>query len=70
MEPLKDIAKGKKPDMEKYWLMPEEELRRELKQLAAENKGMPLNALIGKAMAKLRGKADGKKIVEELKKLT
>jgi Asp-tRNA(Asn)/Glu-tRNA(Gln) amidotransferase B subunit len=31
---------------------------------------MLINALIGKAMAELRGKASGQKIVELLKKLT
>ncbi len=38
------------------------------KKIIQENKGLNQNALVGKAMAKLRGKADGKKIVELINK--
>ncbi len=69
MEALKDTARGQELNLKKYELMSDEELKAGLKKIIAENKGMPLNALIGKAMARLRGKADGKKIVEELKRL-
>ena len=52
----------------KFELMSDSDLEKELKNIVAQNKGLPFNALIGKAMAQLRGKADGKKIVEMLKK--
>lgn len=40
-----------------------------LKEVVASNKGVPFNAVIGQAMAKLKGKADGRKVMEMLKKL-
>lgn len=61
-------AQGKKLDFSKYELMSEAQLKKEIDKIIKENKGLPLNALIGKAMGKLRGKADGKRIVEMLKK--
>lgn len=53
----------------RYKVLSDAEIEKELKEIIAENKGMPFNALIGKAMAKLRGKASGQKIAELLKKL-
>lgn len=67
---LVNFAKNKKLDFSKFELMSDEELEKELKKISAENKGLQFNALIGRAMAKLKGKADGKKIVEMLKKLS
>lgn len=61
-KPLKDI-------ISKYELMPDADLEKELKKIAEENKGMPFNVVIGKAMGQLRGKASGKKIAEILKKI-
>ncbi|MBI2137882.1 Glu-tRNA(Gln) amidotransferase subunit GatE [Candidatus Woesearchaeota archaeon] len=69
MDMLAQVADGKSIDIEKYATMGSEQLQKELSQIIAENKGLPLNALIGKAMQKLRGKAEGQKIVETLKKL-
>lgn len=68
-----EILKENKPVKEllrKYKTLSEAEIKKVLKEVISENKDMPFNALIGKAMAKLRGKAPGKKIVELLKKLT
>ena len=67
-EILVERASGKKIDYKKYLLMNDDEIRKVLKEVIAKNKGAPFNALMGQAMAKLRGKADGKKIVELLKK--
>jgi Glu-tRNA(Gln) amidotransferase subunit E-like FAD-binding protein len=50
--------------------MSDKDLEKELKAIVAENKGMPFNGLIGKAMSTLKGKADGKKIVDMLKRLS
>ncbi len=71
-ESVLDILKEKKPVSEvlrKYRTLSESELLRELTRIIEANKGLPFNALIGKAMAELRGKAAGQKIVELLKKL-
>ena len=67
-EILVEKAQGKKVDYKKYFLMSEGEIKKILKEIIAKNKGAPFNALMGQAMARLRGKADGKKIVELLKK--
>ena len=67
-EILVEIAHGKKPGYSKYFLMDEKEIKKVLKEIVEKNKGAPFNALMGQAMARLRGKADGKKIVELLKK--
>ncbi len=66
---LADAAKSGRLELDKYTIMSEAELEKELRQIVAANKGMPFNALIGKAMEKLRGKAPGQKIVEKLKSL-
>lgn len=66
---LAEAAKTGKIDFSKHAVMSDAELEKELKAIVDENKGMLLNALIGKAMEKLRGKAPGQKIVEKLKTL-
>jgi len=66
---LLQVASGKKLELSKFGLMSDTDLEKELQQIVSENQGMQFNALIGKAMAKLRGKAEGKKIAELLKKL-
>lgn len=71
-ESVLDILKENRPVKEiikNYELMSDTELEKELKKIVSENKGMPFNALIGKAMEKLRGKAPGKRIAEILKRL-
>ena len=71
-ESILDILKEKKPVKQvlpKFRLLSEGQLLRELTKIIEENKKLPFNALIGKAMAQLRGKAAGAKIVELLKKL-
>jgi len=67
-EILVEKAQGKKVDYQKYSLMSDEEIKKILREIIEKNKGAPFNALMGQAMARLRGKADGKKIVELLKK--
>ncbi|MBI2136318.1 Glu-tRNA(Gln) amidotransferase subunit GatE [Candidatus Woesearchaeota archaeon] len=61
-KPIQDI-------IVEYELMSDSELEKEVKQIVSENKGQPFNVIIGKVMSQLRGKADGKKIVECVKKL-
>jgi Glu-tRNA(Gln) amidotransferase subunit E-like FAD-binding protein len=70
MEILREVAAGKELSIEKYRMISDSELEKRLKNIISENKNLPFNALVGKAMARLRNKADGKKIVEMLKKLS
>ena len=67
---LADVAKTGKLDLSRHGIMSDAELEKELKEIVALNKNLPFNALIGKAMEKLRGKAPGQKIVEKLKSLS
>ncbi|MBS3158073.1 Glu-tRNA(Gln) amidotransferase subunit GatE [Candidatus Woesearchaeota archaeon] len=60
-KPLQDV-------IVEYELMSDAELEKEVKQIVSENKGQPFNVIIGKVMSQLRGKADGKKIVENVKR--
>ena len=71
-ENVLDILKENKPVqsiLHKYKLLSDSDLREEIRKIIEENKGMQFNALIGKAMQKLRGKAEGKKIVQTIKDL-
>ena len=61
-KPVKDI-------ISQFELMSDKELEKELQNIVTANKDIPFNALVGKAMAQLRGKAAGQKIVEILKRL-
>ncbi len=72
-ESVLEILKENKPVSQvitKYQVLSDRELEQEVKKIISENKGMQLNALIGKAMQTLRGKASGQKIVEMIKKLS
>ncbi|MBL7050676.1 Glu-tRNA(Gln) amidotransferase subunit GatE [Candidatus Woesearchaeota archaeon] len=62
------IAQGKKPNYNKYKPISEEGVTEEVKQVIAKNKGAPVNALMGILMSKYRGKIDGKKAMELIKK--
>lgn len=71
-ESVLEILKEKRPVKEvlpRFKLLSDNELERELKRIIEANQKLPFNALIGKAMSELRGKAAGQKIVELLKKL-
>ena len=68
MNILIDYSKGKFTSIQDYAAISDKELEKEIKKIIKENKGVPFNALIGRAMAKLKGKAEGRKIVEFLKK--
>lgn len=68
-EILVAIAQGKKIDYSRYKSMSDSELEKEIKKIVKDNKNIPINAVIGKVMAKLRGKAPGEKIVNIVKSL-
>ncbi|MBI2564547.1 Glu-tRNA(Gln) amidotransferase subunit GatE [Candidatus Woesearchaeota archaeon] len=63
-----DTAQGKAFDLSRYKMLSDEEIKATLKKIIEENKDKPFNALIGIAMKSLRGKAQGQKIIELLKK--
>jgi Glu-tRNA(Gln) amidotransferase subunit E-like FAD-binding protein len=62
------IAQGKKPNYNKYKPVSKESIVEEIKKVIAKNKGAPVNALMGILMSKYRGKIDGKKAIELIKK--
>ena len=68
LEILTSYALGKEPDFSKYKVMGDSEIEKEIKTLIDKNPGVNINALMGDAMKTLRGKADGKKVMEILKK--
>ncbi len=71
LEIMVETAKGAKLKQAilKYSVLSDMQIEEKIMEIISENKGLSANALIGKAMEKLRGKAEGKKIVEILKKL-
>lgn len=68
---LKQLCKGHgfKTIIKKFKLISDKELEKELKTILSKNKDAPFGALMGIAMSKLRGRADGKKISGILKRL-
>jgi len=65
---LIDMSKGKKINYTKYQIMDEKEIKKVVAKIIKDNKGAPFGALMGKAMAALKGKADGKKVSDLIKK--
>ena len=68
LEILTECALGKKPDFSKYVMIDDKEIESEIKAIIDANPDANINALMGDAMKKLRGKADGKKVMDLLKK--
>ena len=62
---MTSIAKEEKTDIKKA---SSGDIEKEVKKIIEENKGATFNALMGIAMSKLKGKADGKEIAGILKK--
>ena len=69
-EALVSVCEGKELDISKFGSLSEADLESRLRRIISDHPKMAFNGLIGKAMEELRGKADGKKIVELLKKLS
>jgi Glu-tRNA(Gln) amidotransferase subunit E-like FAD-binding protein len=67
-ELLVAAVNGKKLDFAKFKGVDDSELERVVDEVIAADPNAPVNALMGAAMAKLRGKADGKKVMELLQK--
>ncbi|MEA3514486.1 MAG: Glu-tRNA(Gln) amidotransferase subunit GatE [Nanoarchaeota archaeon] len=55
-------------DINKHKGLSDDELEKEVRQVVADNKDSPIGALMGKIMARHRGKVDGKKVMDLLKK--
>lgn len=68
---LLDICKGESIEkaIAKYQLASKAELEKEIKEIISKHKDAPIKALIGMAMSKLKGRAEGKVIAETVKKL-
>ena len=69
---IEDIFKEQMPVKDiivKYHAMSDKDLESQIKKIVSENKELQFNALMGKVMSVLRGKADPKKIIEMLNKL-
>lgn len=62
-------AQGDPVDYSKYKTMDDTELEDKIREIIEKNKGAPINALMGFAMKELRGKSEGKKIMEILLRL-
>jgi len=67
-EILIEISKGNKVDYSKYKTINENEIKKEVILVIKENKGASTNAIMGILMQKFRGKIDGKKLIELIKK--
>lgn len=70
IELLALVADGKKPDFAKYKAVDDGEIEKVIKEVIKADPKAPINALMGQAMAKLRGKASGQKVMELLRKHT
>ncbi|MBU1975062.1 MAG: Glu-tRNA(Gln) amidotransferase subunit GatE [Nanoarchaeota archaeon] len=67
-EILTELAQGKKVDYSRYKSVDAGFVEKIVKDVVANDPDAPIGALMGQAMAKLRGKADGKIVMELLKK--
>lgn len=70
LEAMIDLQKTGKINFNKYKAIDDRELEKILKEIISKNKDAKLNALMGEAMKKLKGKVDASKLAEKLKKLS
>ncbi len=68
IEILSKAAEGKKISIEDYRSMSDSDLEKAIKEIVSSNKGMTIGALMGIVMSKFKGKVDGKKASELIKK--
>jgi len=68
VEVLVELSKNKKIDYSKYKDVSLTEIEKQIKKIIEGKKGLSFGAYMGLLMAKFRGKVDGKKIAEMLKK--
>ncbi|MBS3146208.1 Glu-tRNA(Gln) amidotransferase subunit GatE [Candidatus Woesearchaeota archaeon] len=65
---LKDKIEGNKIDLSNYKVMDDIELEKMIIEIIKQNKNSSINALMGIIMDKIKGKANGKKVMELLRK--
>ena len=65
---LIELAKNKKPDLEKYAPISDRELEKIIEKIIVGNRDASFNAVMGIAVSKIKNKAEGKKIAEIIKK--
>jgi glutamyl-tRNA(Gln) amidotransferase subunit E len=65
-----ELAKSGSFNPSKYAGVDDSAIESEIKKVVEQNKGAPTGALMGMIMAKFKGKADGKKVMDILKKLS
>ncbi len=70
IELLVDVADGKRPQYAKFQAADDREIENVVKAVLEAHPDAPLNGLMGEAMAKLRGKASGKTVLELLQRLS
>jgi len=61
--PVKDVLK-------QFKSLSDADIKKVIEKIMKKNKGAPMNALMGQAMAQLKGKASGQKVMEIIKKLS
>lgn len=64
-----DIAHGRELDLKNYTQVSDQELTKILERIVSENKDAKINVLMNKANEILKGKAQGQKIMEIIKKI-
>ncbi|MFC1722836.1 Glu-tRNA(Gln) amidotransferase subunit GatE [Nanoarchaeota archaeon] len=67
---LIELAKGKGVIYENFAPLSDKDLETEIGRILKESKELKFNILVNKVMGSLKGKAEGKKIIDMLKKLT
>ena len=65
---LEKKSRGEKIDLSHFESVSEKDLEKEIKEIIKEKPGLNASAYMGLAMAKYRGKVDGKKVMELVKK--
>ncbi|MDP3917254.1 MAG: Glu-tRNA(Gln) amidotransferase subunit GatE [Nanoarchaeota archaeon] len=68
LEILTQAARGNEINLNKYKKIETSEIESEIVKLVKSNKNLSLNALMGMVMSKYRGKLDGKKAMEIIRK--
>ncbi|MEK6839983.1 MAG: hypothetical protein AABX72_03510, partial [Nanoarchaeota archaeon] len=68
LEMLSELAQGKHVNVDQYKVVSTDALEDDIRVLIQKEKGASLNALMGMIMAKYKGRADGKKVMDLLKK--
>ena len=68
LEILTEIAKGKRPNLDKYTSVDEKELENYIKELVKKNKELSINALMGMVMKHYKGSVEGSLAMKILKK--